>query len=93
MPVLGTGFSRLPETREQVVREIVKSFVAAYSDCVFADRLTIVLSPKDVADHKMSLAELGAFLEHVCFYTEFARKSQGSRKELWEYLYDSAQGR
>lgn len=77
MPVLGTGFSRLPQTREQVVREIVKSFVAACSERVFADRLTIVLSPRDVAEHNMSLDELGAFLGHVCFYTEFSSGAQG----------------
>lgn len=78
MPVLGTGFSRLPQPREQVVREIVKSFVAACSERVFADRLTIVLSPKDVAEHKISLDELGAFLGHVCLYTEFATGARGA---------------
>lgn len=78
MPVLGTGFSRLPQTREQVVREIVKSFVAACSERVFADRLTIVISPKDVVEHKISIDELGAFLGHVCFYTEFSSGTQGA---------------
>jgi hypothetical protein len=75
IPALGTGFSRLAQTREQIVREIVRSFVAACSERVFADRLTIVLSPKDVAKHQLSLEELGAFLTHVCFYTEFATGS------------------
>ena len=75
MPVLGTGFSRLAQPREQVVREIVRSFVAACSERVFADRLTIVLSPRDVAKHQISIEELGSFLTHVCFYTEFAAKS------------------
>ena len=78
MPVLGTGFSRLPQTREQVVREIVKSFVAACSERVFADRLTIVLSPKDVAEHKISLDGLSAFLGHVCLYTEFSAGTRGA---------------
>ena len=78
MPVLGTGFSRLPQTREQVVREIVKSFVAACSERVFADRLTIVLLPKDVAEHKISFDELSAFLGHVCLYTEFAAGARGA---------------
>ncbi len=72
MPALGTGFSRLPQKREVVVREIVRSFVAACSEHVFADRLTIVLSPRDVAEHQISLDELGSFLKHVCFYTEFS---------------------
>lgn len=76
MPVLGTGFSRLTQTRAEVVREIVKSFVAACSERVFADRLTIVLSPADMTKHRLSLDELGAFLNHICVYTDF---SGGSR--------------
>jgi hypothetical protein len=76
MPVLGTGFSRLTQTRAEVVREIVKSFVAACSERVFADRLTIVLFPADMTKHGLSLDELGAFLKHMCVYTNF---SDGSR--------------
>lgn len=75
MPALGTGFSRLTQTRQEVVREIVKSFVAACSERVFADRLTIVLSPKDMTKYHMSLDELGAFLRHVCIYTNLSGDS------------------
>lgn len=76
MPVLGTGFTRLSQTRAEVVREIVKSFVAACSERVFVDRLTIVISPTDMTKHRLSLDELGAFLNHMCIYTDF---SGGSR--------------
>jgi hypothetical protein len=79
MPALGTGFSKLPQTREVVVREIVKSFVAACSERVFADRLSIVLSPKDMAKHQMSLDELGLFLRHICVYTDY---SEGTRRSI-----------
>ena len=72
MPALGTGFSRLAQTREEVVREIVRSFIAACSEKVFTDRLTIVLSPKDVLEHHISLDGLGSFLKHHCVYTEFS---------------------
>lgn len=72
MPVLGTGFSRLPQTREEVVREIVNSFVAACSERVFTDRLTIVLLPSDMAKHRLSLDELGEWLKHMCVYTSFS---------------------
>ena len=71
-PVLGTGFSKLTEPREEVVREIVTSFVAACSERVFTDRLTIVLSPRDVVKNGISLDELGAFVRHVCLYTSFS---------------------
>ena len=75
MPVIGTGFSRLTETRAEVVREIVRSFVAACSERVFVDRLTIVLSPTDMTKHRLSLDELGEFLKHICVYTDFASGS------------------
>ena len=75
MPALGTGFSRLTQTRQEVVREIVKSFVAACSERVFADRLTIVLSPGDMAKYQIPLDELGVFLRHMCVYTDFSRDS------------------
>ena len=71
-PVLGTGFSRITEPREDVIREMVTSFVAACTESVFADKLTIVLSPADVVKHKIDLRELGSFLEYVCVYSRHA---------------------
>ena len=75
MPVLGTGFCRLTQTREEIVRETVLSFVAACAERTFCSKLTIVLSPSDVAEHRISFDELGMFVQHVCTYTEFARNA------------------
>lgn len=75
MPVLGTGFCRLPQTREEIIRETVRSFVAACAQTTFCSKLTIVLSPRDVAEHSISLDELGMFLRYVCTYTEFAKNT------------------
>jgi hypothetical protein len=72
MPVLGTGYGRLKEPREEIVRAIVTSFVAACSESVIVDRLTIVLSPADVKKFHISLDDLGRYIEHVCTYTQFA---------------------
>jgi len=79
MPVLGSGFARLTQPREQIVREIVKSFVAACSEKSFCDKLTIVLAPPDVNHYNLSLDALGAFVQHVCEYTDF---SQNQRKAI-----------
>lgn len=79
IPVLGTGFCRLSQTREEVVREIVKSFVAACSEKTLSEKLTIVLTPHDVSKYRISLEELVAFLRHVCSYTDFA---QGQRQAV-----------
>lgn len=75
VPVLGTGFSRLPQPRETVIHEIVRSFVAACSERVFSDHLTIVLSPRDAASHHIDLEELGSFLRYQCSYAGFAAPS------------------
>jgi len=76
MPVLGTGFSRLSQTREEIVREMIKSFIAACSERTLADKLTIVITPEDVSKHRISLDELGAFLRHECRYASFSNNNQ-----------------
>lgn len=76
MPVIGTGFTRLIQTREEVVREIIKSFIAACSETTFADKLTIVIATHDMAKHRISLDDLGSFLRHECLYASFPRGNQ-----------------
>ena len=71
-PILGTGFGRITQTRQQVIHEIVRSFIAACSEMVFADKLTIVISAKDAVKHNISLGELGEFLKLQCVYNGFA---------------------
>lgn len=79
MPVLGTGFLRITQTREQVVREIIKSFIAACSQKTFCERLTIVLHEDDVRKHHIDINGLSRYLAHVCTYTQFAdRRSTSS---------------
>lgn len=75
-PVLGTGYSRLTQTRAEVVREILTSFVAACSERVFSERLTIVLSPADMAKYDISLEELGTHLRYLCEFTQFVDSSR-----------------
>ncbi len=76
MPVIGTGFGRLSQTREEVVREIIRSFIAACSEKTFADKLTIVITHHDMTKHSISLEELGSFLRHECHYTSFSTDNQ-----------------
>lgn len=71
MPVLGTGFSRLRQTREEVIHEIIRSFIAACSERTFTDHLTIVITPQDMIKHRISLEKLSLFLQHECEYSSF----------------------
>jgi Domain of unknown function (DUF6430) len=67
-PILGSGYSRVSLTRQNLIMEIVKSFVAASSEGKFAESLTIMIRPEDFQDGLISLDELGLFLKHTCRY-------------------------
>jgi len=71
VPILGSGYSRLREPREKIIREIVLSFIAACSESVFTDKLTIVIHPTDVKKYGLVLDKIADFIRHQCEYTEF----------------------
>lgn len=75
VPVLGTGFTRLIPTRQVIVQELIKSFVAACSERTFCDKLTIVIAESDAIKHRTDLEALGGYLNHVCNYTEFSNNA------------------
>lgn len=81
MPVIGTGFTRLVETRETVIKEIVQSFVVACSERRFCEALTVVISPADYKKYDINLGALEKYLEYLCHFTEFkqpADQGQGA---------------
>ena len=76
MPVLGTGFTRLRQTREEIVHETIRLFIAACSERTFADKLTIVITPQDMARFRISLDELGSFLRYESRYVPFSKNDE-----------------
>ena len=72
VPILGTGRARIMVQREEMVRQIVNSFVAACSEKRFCDELVIVISKSDYHKFQMDLQELGDYLYHTCRYTSIS---------------------
>ncbi|WP_346815357.1 macro domain-containing protein [Aeromonas hydrophila] len=68
IPVLGSGFSRISEPREEIIQEIVLSFLAAINDSSFCDGIRIVAHPKDVKKYGLKIEKITKFLEHHCQY-------------------------
>ena len=66
--ILGSGYSRLKVTRQELVMEIVKSFVAAVKSGCFCDKLSVVISKSDYRDGMVDFDRLREFLEYVCKY-------------------------
>lgn len=68
VPIIGSGLARVPATREELIREIIKSFIAAAQVGRFCENLTISISPVDYRERNIDLPALGRFLEHECLY-------------------------
>ena len=68
IPIVGSGFSRTNATREELIREISKSFIAAAREGRFCEHLTITIAPDDFREKDIDLQSLGRFLEHECTY-------------------------
>lgn len=82
VPVLGTGNARILQSREQVIKEIISSFIAACSEKRFSDRLTIVIAKDDYYKCKIDIAELENYVKCVCRYTRFKdKKDSGAGRE------------
>jgi hypothetical protein len=58
-------------TREEIIRAIVDSFVAACASSRPTEKLTIVVPYKDFYAHRVDLIELERYVQHVCKYTEY----------------------
>ena len=81
VPALGTGRARITAPREEMIREIINSFVTACSESRFAPKLTIVISPGDYREYNIDLLELGDYLWHVCQYTDLKSKTDTGKGE------------
>ena len=82
IPVLGTGRARINVPREEMIREIIKSFIAAYSEKKFCEKLTIVISEDDYRKQRIDLQELGNYLRHLCRYIDLKSKTDAGRGEV-----------
>lgn len=71
IPILGSGNTRLTETRQVIAREIINSFIAACASRKFCEKFILAISPDDYRKHQIDLYELRDFVQHVCRYTEF----------------------
>lgn len=75
IPILGSGFSRLTASREELIIEIIKSFIASCSESKFTEKLKICIHPDDFFKKNIDLNKLEKYLDHVCNYTSYGNSS------------------
>lgn len=67
-PLIGAGFSRLNLTKEMILIQIIRSFVAASREGRFLDSLQLFISPKDFEDGRFTLENISRILDFECRY-------------------------
>lgn len=68
MPIIGSGYARVDMKREDIIRFISKSFVAANADRKVCDKLSIVVFPRDVNMFELNLERVKTYLHYEINY-------------------------
>lgn len=71
IPIFGSKYGRLTEKRDQIIDEIIKSFVIACSTKKFSEKLIVVIHPTDFIKWNLDLNQLKKILEYHCQYQNF----------------------
>jgi hypothetical protein len=79
VPLLGTGNGRLSLPRQEVYKEIVRSFTAACAARIFCNKLTIVIRQEDVISYQINVQELVEFTKLHTRYADFRVEDSAQR--------------
>lgn len=79
-PILGSRYGRINLSREELIRSIIKSFVAASLEQKFCEKFSIYISDDDYITKGLDIKRLGEFLKHECSYSKsiISRRQQNT---------------
>lgn len=72
IPIIGTGRGRLTMTREEVIKEIVLSFLASLSADNYCEQLTICIHPYDIKKYNLNIEKISDFIRLHCLNANFS---------------------
>lgn len=72
IPLLGTGQGRLHMSREDVFKEIARSFVASCAGKTYCNKLTIYIRQEDIDTCCIAIEELIEFAKFQALYVDYA---------------------
>lgn len=73
IPIIGTGRGRITMTREEVIKEIVLSFLPSLSVESYCEQLTICIHPHDIKKYNVNIDEIKDFIRLHCLNANFSR--------------------
>lgn len=81
IPVLGKGAARVKETREEIIQEIINSFIAASTEKQVCETLSIVIHSRDFYKFNIKMEDLKHYLSAQCRYSRIRRVPGGGSGE------------
>lgn len=75
IPIIGTGRGRIHMTREEVIKEIVLSFLSSLSIESYCEQLTICVHPNDIKKYKVNIGDITDFIRLHCMNANFSRRN------------------
>ena len=85
IPLLGTGNGRLSLTREEVCKEIVRSFITSCAEGIYCSRLAIVIRSEDIMKCNINIENL---IEFIKLQTQYADFSERDTRRIGEPVVD-----
>lgn len=75
IPILGTGHGRIHMTREEVIKEIVLSFLSSLGIESYCEELIICIHPNDIKKYNVNIEDIVDFIRLNCMNANFSRIS------------------
>jgi hypothetical protein len=75
IPIIGTGRGRIPMTREEVIKEIVLSFLSSLGIESYCEQLTICIHPNDIKKYNVNIGDITDFIRLHCMNANFSKKN------------------
>ena len=68
IPLLGTGRMGITNSREEIIKQIIFSFVANNNTKKIAEELIICIRKEDVKKYKIDISSIVEYIDYVCKY-------------------------
>ena len=78
IPIIGTGRGRIQMTREEVIKEIVLSFLSSLDIESYCEQLTICIHPNDIKKYNVNIEGITDFIRLHCMNANFSRRNHMS---------------
>lgn len=83
IPIIGTGRMGIINSREEIIRQIVYSFVINNNTKKIANELLICIRKEDIRKYRIDIKEISEYINHICKYQYENVEKDMVGTEIW----------